>query len=536
MSRDKIANLMNSVAKILENNEKLVIPVLSVKLRKIAETHPYDQTIVAMYNVISKLEDNNKSFISRGELKDLYNKLYVSGTKFSEYFRDEVGEINHLATPKLANKNEASMKVAYDKVADPILSNALDSLFDKKMPQFFSKEIGKKAISMVSSNLDVWNLSPSKIDVENGNDTFMVIKADYDTPKGITSIFVPVEVIKNKVIEPSLFVGNSGPQELNHTNIKNYLATNAGNKLNIKANDILNLLVKASTENRGISEVELAITKMNASKETAAPFFADMVINQVVPAAVKNAEVVLPKLGEFESFSEKFKSPLGFANFKFGVNKVNSGRDAIVRVLADCGMKNPQINVSDANDSVIVYAVSLNGGTLSFSVPIKFANNRVINPENIVCNGSILPFDKNSLANLMRNQQSDFRAAAVASPGYGLKPSELINNVREAMVEENYAKAEDALNILAQSGDTTAYKNAFTIYINGLNSVKTAAKETKCSMIVNTPNSKYAVCGHTGLPLHKTYIDKFGNCQPNHRRGLEESDASAYFMNSKIFG
>jgi hypothetical protein len=441
--------------------------------------------------------------------------------------------------PKLAEKSQISMEVAYDQVSDPILSNALTSVFDRQVPlKLYSKDAGKNAITAVGSNLDAWNLRASKLDIESGNEKFVIVRADYDTPKGLTSILVPVEITKNRVIDPTVFMTNAGPQELNYVNIKEYLSTNAGIKLNIRSNDIVAILTNASAGNRKISNVELAATKINAAKETAAPFFADMVLNQDVPPAPQNVEVVLPKLGEFDSFAEKFKSPLGFANFKFGVNKVNLGRDAVVRELADFGLKNPQVNVIDANDTAVVYAVSLNAGQLAFNVPVKFANNRVLNPEYIICNGSALPLTKKSIAQLMRNQDCDAKAAAVTSPAYGLKPSELINNVRAAMLEENYGKAEDALNILSQSGDEKAYKTAFTIYMNGLNLTKTASndEQVKCSMIVNTPNSKHAVCGHTGLPLHKIYQDKHGQCHPLHRRGMEESDSSAYFMNSKIFG
>lgn len=538
MSRDKITSLVESVANMIKDSEKLAIPLLAVKLRKIADSHSYDQTIIAMTNVVSKMEDNNKLLISKAEFKDLYRRLYTKNTKFADYFKDELGIVEAPAT-KVASKKEAPITNTHEMVADPILSNALASAFDKRIPlKLFSKDVANKAARIVESNLDVWNIKASKLEVESGNQHFIVVKADYDTPKGLTSILVPVEVAKDKVMSPGVFMGNTGPQELNHVNIKNYIMAQAGAKLVIKANDVVDVLTNAVVEKADVSDIEMALTRINSTKETSAPFFADQVIGHAVAQAPKNVEVTLPKLGQFQSFAEKFESPIGFANFKFGVNKVNTGREVIVRALANFGITHPQLSIADANDNTIVYAVSI-GGKTAFNVPVKIANNRVINPDVLICNGSVLSFTKESLNKLFARNAMDYKAAAVASPSYALKPSELINNVREAMAENNYAKAEDALNILAESGDEKAYRIAFNAYMDGLSMTKTAAvdePEVKCCMVVTSSTSKHQLCGHTGLPLHKVYQDKHGNCHPLFRKGMEESTSSAYFMNSKIFG
>src|ERR1700678_2786785 len=102
MSHDKITSLIDSAAKMLNDQEKIAIPWLNIKLNKVVEAHPYDQTIRAIANIVSKMEDNNKLLISKGELKDLYKKTYTNHTKFAEYFKDELGNIDPLATPKFA--------------------------------------------------------------------------------------------------------------------------------------------------------------------------------------------------------------------------------------------------------------------------------------------------------------------------------------------------------------------------------------------------------------------------------------------------
>lgn len=535
MSFDNLNKLIGSIAKMVDNSEKIALPIITVRLQKMAELHPYDQTILAMANVISSLSEK-KNFISRAELKNLYDKFYSRNTKFAEYFKDEIGEVNNLATPVFAPKNETPMVTDFGSVTDPVLVNALNAAFGNTAPlKTYSKEIEQKAKKVVASNLENWNLKASKLEVEAGNQHFMVVKADYDTPKGITSVLVPVEINKDKALDPSIFMANAGPQDLNHLNLKKYITSFAGSKLKVRANDIVDALTNATNGQTEISDAELALTKLNASKENIGDL--NQVIGLTVENAPKNFEVNIPKLAEAESFAAKFNNPVGVANFKFGTDKINLGRDIIARELVGFGIKNPQITIFSCDDSSVCYAISVNGGRTAFKVPVKFANNRVMNPDVMICNGSVMAFNKQSINKLFVTEASDHKVAAVTSPQYALKSSELVENVRAAVDEGNYSKAEDALNVLQQQGDEVAYKAAFTAYMDGLSMRKSASStESTCSMIVKNASSKHQVCGHTGLPLHKIYQDKHGNCLPLYRKGMEESYQGAFFMNSKIFG
>jgi hypothetical protein len=151
----------------------------------------------------------------------------------------------------------------------------------------------------------------------------------------------------------------------------------------------------------------------------------------------------------------------------------------------------------------------------------------------MISNGGIESFSVAGLKRLYSIDTMDNKVAAVSSPVYGLKPSELVDIVRIAISEENYSKAEDALNVLAESGDDRAYQTAFVDYTNGLNGKVIA--ESACSMIVSSPSSTHQICGHTGLPLHKVSQDKHGNCIPGYRKGMDDTYEGKYFMNSKIF-
>lgn len=536
MSLDKIQQLIGSLAKTVEDNHKLATPVLSVKLNRCIETYPHDQTLGAMSRVIEKMAANNTLFISRADLKDLYQKLYSRNTKFAELFKDELGTIESLQEPTIMQRDDATEINAFE-VADPILSNALNSVFDKTIPlKMYSQELANKAKFSVASTLDAWGLKPTSIDISDGSEKFLVIKADYETPKGITSFYIPIEINNKKIAEASVFMGNSGPQELNHINVKQYITNNAGLKLKIGGSAILNILTKAASENREISDAELALTRLHATKQGKSEFFQNQIVGQKISEdSIK--EVDLPKSDEFVSFEKQFTSPIGLASFTFGADKIKIARENIVRELVSLNYTNPQVVVSSHNDNTVFYSVSLDAGRVAFTVPVKISEGNINKPTVMICNGSILNFDKISINSLYVNNQSDYKAAAVASPMFGLKPSELINNIRTAVIEGNHAKAEDALNVLSNSGDEKAYATGFQIFLQGLGSkVATASTECTCSMIINTKVSQHPICGHTGLPIHKVYQDKDGNCRPLYRRGMDETYEGATFMNAKIFG
>lgn len=539
MSFDKLQELVGSLVKKIENSEKIPTPVLAAKLANCLQMYPEDHTIGAMTQVIEKMASNNNLFIRKQEFKNLYNKLYTRNTKFAQLFKDELGEVEQLPTPTFHHRDDAKEIDVYAG-GDQVLSNALNSVFDKSTPlKMYSQKLADQAKHVVAKSLDSWNLKPTFINVDDGNEKFLVIKADYDTPKGITSFYVPVEVANNKLAEASVFMGNLGPQELNNSNIKNYLRKNAGNKLKVNAAGILDVLTKAASENREVSAAELALTRLNASRTTNADFFQNQIIGQKISEAAPK-EVQLKKSDEFISFEEKFTSPYGQASFNFGEDKVKLARENISRELLSLGHDNAQVTVTSSDNSTIFYGVSLDGGKVAFTVPAKFANGKLQKPNVLICNGSISSFDADGVNKLYLNNQTDYKVAAVASPLFGLKPSELVDNIREAAAEGNMARAEDALNVLANAGDTKAYATGFQVYASGLHG-QPKNQVTDHPMynpndFYKTAHSKFAISKQLGLPINKIYIDDQGNHRPLYRRGMSETYEGASFMNAKIFG
>ncbi len=505
MSLNDIYKIANSVAKAIENNEKFAVPVLAAKLSRIASENPEDITLTSLASVVSRMAGSNKLFITRSELKDLYKRFYSVNTKFAEFFDEELGSKVQLKTPTIYNREgessseESIVRNAYEKiVGDTSLIRGLNSALNGDEYRPYSKTAEKMATNMCTRSLQMLGLNPSSVSIHNGNEEMLMCSASFDTPKGKSNVFIPVEISNNIALIPSVFIGNDGVANLKKAELTDYLVKYAGQKN----------------------------TACYAKKSVAVETNSNV-----------GLEIELPQVEDKEitSFAEQFNSSVGVAKFQFGTESVNMGRNVVARAVHNFGFKGPQVNVASNTSDSVIYAVSVNGGLMGFNVPIKFSAGKPHMPEVLIVNGSVKNFTKDSILEVMRQNEVDYKAAACASPNYSLKPSELIDKVREAIAEQNYVKAEDALNILSQAGDAKAYQTAFAVYTNGLNGKVAESNSCKCNHVIKTASSKFPICSQTNLPTHKVYQDKFGDCHPMYRKAMDETYQGAYFMNSKIF-
>jgi len=533
MSSNKIKDLANQLSIFAENKEKLATPILINKLSRSLQENPHDQTIGGILRILESMVKNNKNFIRKADLKDLYKKYYVNGTKCAQALESDLGDISHKTQVQKMDHSSAEDLDIYTG-ANEILSNALSSAFlGSETIKAYSEKVANAVLKTVQSSLSSWNLPANKVVVDAGNEKFIVARADYETPKGLTSFYVPVDV-SGKHIQASVFVGNFGPSKLDNASIKKYITANAGSKLNLKASSILDVLVKSASKNEEMSQTELAVLNLKASREAKNEFYGNSILGQSLDAQPK-MEVKVAQAASFSLFDEKLKTPAGTAAWKFGPDKLKIANDVLVRTLASFGFNNPKISIASNTEDTIFHAVSLNNGKIGFNVPVKIFAGKVNTPKVLICNGSLLPLEAKTLNKMATENLSDNRSSAVASPLFNLKPSDVLNNLRVAMSSGNLHAAEDALNVLANCGDEKAHAIGFNEYMSGLTN-KTASKQTCCSKLVKKATSQHMICSHTGLPEHKVYQDEQGNCRPLYRKGMDESYEAASFINAKIFG
>ena len=140
---------IKNLAKAIEDSEKIALPVFAAKLSKASQSYPEDSTIGMMSGIVARMAGTNKIFISRAEVKELYDRLYTRNTKFASLFSDELGKVEQLKSPTFYNRegdDEAfeALNASYDAVIDPVLASGLAAAFGDKAPTY-STGVAKKA-------------------------------------------------------------------------------------------------------------------------------------------------------------------------------------------------------------------------------------------------------------------------------------------------------------------------------------------------------------------------------------------------------
>lgn len=536
MSFHELNKIVGRAAKALHDSEKFPVGVLAVRARKVAEAYPNDPTSVAMCNFLTK-RASSESLISRAEFREVYRKLFSQNNHFGSLFTDELGSGPELVKPKVMHREASEGKnftqEAYENLADPVLANALSEVFDPKGTyKPYSASLAKSAARTCLHELNRF-VAPKKIDVMAGQADLLICQASYETPKGWCSVLVPVEVKEGTALLPTVFLGKLGFLDISKESLEQHIKETAGQAFKIDVQQLLQTVASAKNGVKPLSEMEMIIAKARASKGNAYS------VNNILYQEVDKVQPVLerPHTPETEEFAKKLSNATGIAEFKFGRPVVDKARKLLVLALTDFGYPHANVSVSDADDSTLYFAVSVDNRA-AFKVPMKLAgvkeNTRFYTPEIVISAGSLYNFSKVGISQMLSNDEVDQQMMAVASPAYGLKPSELIEQVRTSMLEGNFDRAEDALAVLQQS-NSSSFKEAFAIYQAGLGGqVKTASQQTCCSKQRKVAYSKHMICGHTNLPVHKVYQDQNGDCHPVYRKNISEAEGGS-FMHSKVY-
>jgi hypothetical protein len=536
----KAAKEIEKAAKTLENSEEFILMPLTVKMVKAAEAYPEDQTIKQMAAFLNNRSHKKAIFITRGELRDVYKALYTRNTKCADLMSDELGKADALPEPQkmIRDKDEGSIIAeAFNNLGNPALANALSAAFEGKDVSFenYSAPIARQAERNCAIELDKIGADAHKITTVAGKEDILICQATYETPKGQSSVLIPVEVVNGRALLPSVFLSRSGFQDLEGDALTNHLINTAGKKWKIDVQQLLKVLSKAKAgPTKEISEVEAIVAKFAAQQGTPANHSSDALLYQEVDK--EHIEVQLPEAEDTQKFAEKLHTAKGAAEFTFGKKAIDAGRTMLRNIMASYGYNNIQIAVADTDNDKVCFAVAIDNGA-GFKVPVKISGGLPVEPSVIIANGSIAEFSQKGVSKTLI-ENKDYESAALASQLHGVKPSELIETVRKAMTDGNYNKAEEALNVLSQT-DQKAFHYAFGMYqsvLSGNTINKLAAEDTsKCLRQVKHAHSKHVICGHTGLPLHKVCQDEHGDCQPLYRKDLKNTNEGGSFLHSRIY-
>lgn len=468
MNLQELAKVVKEAANAVHGSEKFMLPALASRASKAAEQYPYDNSVLAASQILSKMA-SEKPFISRKELNSLYDKLYANNTKLGEVFAEELDRKDLLKGPQFLDRsNEDQLPVSdFERVADPVLANALSAAFDTGEYKVYSPEVAKKAERVCNAGLMEIGLAPKKISVFAGQEDIILCQATYETPKGQSNVIVPVEIKEGAALLPTMFLGTSAFADLSEDLLKSHIVATAGKAYQVDAEGLLKVL---STAKHGVkkvaSTVEMAAIRL---RHQSGSMYHDpnSVIGMKIADPIKIVEdPELEKTAEHFEFADRVTSKEGAARFIHNDRVVEAGRDLILRKMAQFGYPNAQVKVANCNEKQVHYAVGV-GVNAAIMAPVDVVGNNVFPPKVVIASGKIKSFSADGVKELVEDTAPDTRMLAASSMSAGLKPSELVQQVKDAVAEGNLIKAEDAINVLGEV-DKHAQKVAIAILMKGL--------------------------------------------------------------------
>lgn len=534
------ADLSNKLAA----TDKFFTARLATRLTKAAEQHPHDHTIIQMATFLARRANaQGGQLISRGELKNAYDQLWTTNTKCASYLSEEIGvkDTNLPEPPKTTRSPREGETIddLYSRYVDPKLASEFESLFNNGVGyKSFDPKVAKIAEKLVLGSLP----GEPVVQTVDGRDYAILCQATYETPRGRSSVLIPVEVSAGNAVVPNVFLTPAGFENLTEQNIASHIERTAGKSFRVNANQIFDIIKKAKF---GTVE-ETKVLDMMAGKKVASELNSvdravmllkaktgangitqDGILYQQVDEETKGVE--LPESKQTQTFAEQLGSVAGQAEFIFGKLAVDMGSNWIRKELTDFGYSNPQVKVANVSDDSIIYAVSVGG--VGFKVPVKVANKKATQPAMVITAGGIEEFSRAGIKNAMG--ASDIKASALAL-GYDISnPAALIREVEVSCQAGDMKRAGEALSALAATGDERATKYAFDIYMqtaNGEIKTETAPKMKTIKIGGNVVEAT------TGLPVDRVYVDSNGNVQAKYRQHMENTEEgfAGGFMNAKI--
>ena len=451
MNNRELATAVKNVLDKIHQGEKLALPLLAAKARKYVKANPTDVSAITASQVLTKMAEN-RTFIPRSEFNSLINGLHTSQTKLNQVFAEEMQQqLQSGPTTFDRAKDEGTpLESDYEKVADPVLANALSNIFEKDGPiKLYSEAHANKACKACHAGLLATGMEPRKVETFAGQDDIILCAATYETPKGDTRVLVPIEIKEGMALLPTMFISQAGFTDLTTEAVYQHIRATGGKSLRINAQEALKTLHLAKNGMKKVaSDVELAIIQMKSAKGSPA-HDPNSIVAIHVDEPEADIDVSVPQTTEEISFSQRMAKADGVAGFVHGERVVEAGRSMLERKMTQFGHRGAQISVADSDTNRIIYAVAI-GNHIGFKVPVKVNANMVIPPTVLISNGELKSFSANGVNNLVKNSKTDTRALAQSSRNYHLRPSQLVEMVRESCAEGNFSKAEDCINVLGE--------------------------------------------------------------------------------------
>lgn len=496
MNLDKLNELVGSLKRNL-GNEQFSTTLLANKIASSVVANPNDMTLRMMSNVLQKMASNGQNFIERDQLQGLYKQFYSRNTQADSVLSDELA----LESKTLKN-TYAGKSHSVEKTSKSVLSNVYEGILDKDFtPTFYNKKVAGNAAALVVEYLGGQGLT-AKAEVINGTPDAILTLASVQTPKGITSFYVPVELHGEVTLVPNRFITHYGSADFKFASA--YVLQHTGEQVKVAADVVFSSLLKK--EAKEISKVDLAVAqkRMNEARAREEENLKETMAAASKPVKHKFASYVPV---EQVAFSKKLATASGTAELKFGSNIIRQAGEAISATLKTMGLKPLALEVAGTSDNTLKFAVKV--ANASFFVPVKVDGNKVFQPQVLINNGNIASFSKDTVHALVRGVQADSRALSAIASSSTISANDLMTEFKTSIASNNIDRAEEVLGYL-QVKSPERYKEAVALFMDSLSGISKVADG--CTSYFVGKNSAYPICNHTGLPMNKVAQDKHGKC------------------------
>ncbi len=434
------------LAKAVESLEQIPVAQIALKVKTAAERTPHDTPLVVAHQIFSKMA-STKLLISRAELNKIYNQIQTTSTELGDVLASELsretGPTNVFYNRPQSESKPVDMKIA----ADPVLSNALSAVFAKEGYKTHSVKSGENAEKACSIALKVAGVPAKRIEVFAGNEAIIVCEASYETPRGYSSVLIPVEMKAEQALIPTTFIGQQGSTDITGNTVADHIRATAGKKMAVDGRKLVESLSNPSGMTKSANEVDLAVIKIRSQKSAPADIAGAILgVKMVEAGTLVEMPLANPQPEHFE-FAKRVTNPEGAARFVLGDRVVEAGRDFITRKLSSFGHKLPQVKVISASENSIDYGVSLSSRH-AFVVPMKVEKGNAIAPKVIIASGELREFSKEGVSQVISSVTPDKKVIAAVSACHDLSSNELVERVCIAMDQNNLKMAEDAIAVL----------------------------------------------------------------------------------------
>lgn len=517
----QLTKLASQFAPVMANKD-YVTSQLAKKASDLALAHPEDSTASGIARVLGSMQ-KRQELISKQELTYLYEKFQTQNNKFASAFKTELGikdQSDLLA--EAAAKAEKTKKEISEKEKAPapykpnnLLVSALERMLDgKKEYAGYTKKQEANAISCVEACFaEVIPDTKFKAFVDAGNKDIIVTRVEFNTPKGKSFLYVPVEVLENsECICLNQFVDSEGVQDLTKKTLLSAIKKSVGKPAKYTGKLILSAITsKSQAKDKKVSSIEMFFIDKKAKAETPSYYSTDTYLDKSGRSFFpKERFLPVPKFAEQDTFAEKLSSKSGQAEYKFGKQKILEAQKAIHHELTVIGQHPYSIKIDQHDAKGITFDVAL-ASKAAIKMVAKIADQVELEPYFIFDNTKYA-FSNDSFDHVAAIGM-DSTAQAIHSPMYAETAEQVMQIIASATRNGELDIAEDGLNVIREK-----YPELYVAATHTFKNALVPDKAPKCKKIIRNASSIHPICSHTNLPVHKTYVDENGACRPLYRR------------------